>query len=110
MAGPEPLDQEPRPPASPRALPGRLRLHRGHAFGGMEILDAVVPAVIVARCECGAALDVADAVLVTCPRCAGEARGCLRCGETGGVVDHAALEWRPVEEWRERHGGRQVNG
>jgi hypothetical protein len=71
----------------------------------MEIVDSVVPPIIVARCECGAALDVAAAVFVGCPRCSGRAGGCRRCGGTGEVVDHAALEWSPVEEWRQRHGG-----
>jgi hypothetical protein len=47
---------------------------------------------LVARCECGEVLDVAEARFAGCPECAG--RGCLRCGGTGRVVDHAALEWR----------------
>jgi hypothetical protein len=107
MGGRESLEQNARAAAqSPKpASHGGWRLHPDHAFGGMEIVDSVVPPAIVARCECGAALDVAIAVFATCPRCSGRAGGCRRCGDTGEVVDHAALEWSPVEEWRQRHGG-----
>ena len=46
----------------------------------------------VARCHCGEVLDIAEARFALCPECAG--RGCVRCGATGRIVDHAALEWR----------------
>ncbi len=84
--------------------PHGLRLHQDHAFGGMEIVDCA-PRAIVARCECGAVLDVAEATLAPCPECLGApAEDCLRCGGTGEVVDHAALEWRRPEHWRDQHG------
>ena len=91
------------PGLSAPAAPHGLRLHRDHAFGGMEIIDSA-PRAIVARCECGALLDVAEATLDTCPDCLGEPGDCLRCGGTGEVVDHAALEWRRPEQWRDQYG------
>lgn len=63
-------------------------LHSGHAFEGFELRDGV----LAALCECGTTLDVADAAFAVCPECGGRP-GCLRCGGTGCVVDHAALAW-----------------
>jgi hypothetical protein len=96
-----PAESSDPPPTRP---PVGLRLHLDHAFGGMEIVD-VVPRAIVARCECGAVIDVAEAALATCPECRGAPYDCKRCGGTGEIVDHAALEWRRPEQWRERYGG-----
>jgi hypothetical protein len=47
---------------------------------------------IVARCACGAVLDVADATFAPCGDCAGSS--CPRCGGSGEVVDHLRLTWR----------------
>ncbi|HEY1365937.1 MAG TPA: hypothetical protein VGF23_02445 [Gaiellaceae bacterium] len=72
---------------------GPFHVHRGHDFEGFEI-DGTL---LVARCACGAVLDVADAVFEPCPACEGQgANGCARCGGSGRVVDHAALRWRLV--------------
>ena len=38
-------------------------------------------------------LDVAEARFARCPDCAGGGGGCARCGGSGRIVDHAALEW-----------------
>lgn len=72
-----------------------FHVHPGHAFEGFELVDRPdnVP-VLVARCECGAVLDVADARFALCPACVGRKSTCPRCGGTGRVIDHAALEWR----------------
>jgi hypothetical protein len=76
--------------------------HRGHAFDGFEIVERPpAPDVVVARCECGAALYVARASYSTCPECSGgDARDvlCLRCGGSGKVIDHARLRWRQPGE------------
>lgn len=68
---------------------GSFHVHRRHAFEGFKLVGEVLEA----RCTCGAVLDVADAAYADCPECDGEPR-CLRCGGSGAVVDHAALEWR----------------
>jgi hypothetical protein len=99
-----PREEVVTPPRASMSSPGRLRLHRDHAFGGMEIVESAVPRAIVARCECGVALDVAEAVFGVCPECSNEGSGCRRCAGTREIVDHAALEWQRPEEWRERHG------
>jgi len=67
-----------------------FHVHPGHAFEGFELVET--PPVLLARCDCGEVLDVAEARFTRCPECVGEA--CVRCGGTGRVVDHAALEWR----------------
>jgi hypothetical protein len=85
-----------------------FRLHRDHAFGGMEIVGPPGNRSILARCDCGHLLDIAEAVFRLCPECKGvptPGRRCRRCGGTGEVVDHAALWWRTPEEWRTQHGG-----
>ena len=68
---------------------GSFHVHRGHAFEGFELRP---DGYLAALCSCGATLDVARAVFTTCPDCLGVA--CPRCGGSGSVVDHAALEWR----------------
>jgi hypothetical protein len=76
---------------------GPFRVHENHAFEGFTIEKRSGAVVLVARCDCGDALDVADAVFRECPDCSGpgEATGsCARCGATGVVVDHSALTWR----------------
>jgi hypothetical protein len=71
---------------------GSFNVHRGHAFEGFELAGDLVRA----RCACGVVLDVAQPAYADCPDCRGER--CSRCGGTGAVVDHAALEWRlPLE-------------
>jgi hypothetical protein len=73
--------------------PAAVRAHPGHAFDGMRIVAAADGArLIVARCSCGAVLDVADAVFAPCPEHSGPA--CARCAGSGEVVDHRALAWR----------------
>jgi hypothetical protein len=99
-----PPEEVATPPSAPMSSPGGLRLHGDHAFGGMEIVESVGPRAIVARCECGVALDVAEAVFGVCPQCSSGGSGCRRCAGTREIVDHAALEWQRPEEWRERHG------
>jgi hypothetical protein len=70
-----------------------FHVHPGHAFEGFELVEGPDgPPMLVARCHCGEVLDVAEARFALCPECAG--RGCMRCGATGRIVDHAALEWR----------------
>jgi predicted RNA-binding Zn-ribbon protein involved in translation (DUF1610 family) len=78
---------------------GPFHVHRGHDFEGFEIEETQSRAVLLARCACGAVLDVADAVFAPCPACGGaRAARCARCGGSGQVVDHAALRWRlPAE-------------
>ena len=71
---------------------GSFNVHRGHAFEGLELAGGLVRA----RCACGVVLDVAEPAYADCPDCRGER--CSRCGGTGAIVDHAALEWRlPLE-------------
>jgi hypothetical protein len=70
-----------------------FHVHSGHAFEGFELVGRPnTTPILVARCQCGEVLDVAEARFASCPECNG--RGCLRCGDTGRIVDHAALEWR----------------
>jgi hypothetical protein len=71
---------------------GSFHVHRGHAFAGFELRPE---GVLVALCDCGELLDVADAAFARCPECAGAS--CPRCGGTGAVVDHASLVWRQVD-------------
>jgi hypothetical protein len=68
---------------------GSFHIHRGHAFEGFELRRDT----LVALCACGETLDVAPAAFTGCPECDGDA-SCPRCGGSGAVVDHAALEWR----------------
>jgi hypothetical protein len=76
-----------KPPTAP------ARAHPWHAFDGMRIVQAQDGSrLIVARCSCGAVLDIADAAFAPCPDCAGSR--CSRCGGTGEVVDHRRLAWR----------------
>ena len=71
-----------------------FHVHPGHAFEGFELLErAGRSALLLARCGCGAVLDVAEARFARCPDCAGGGGGCARCGGSGRIVDHAALEW-----------------
>jgi hypothetical protein len=72
-----------------------FHVHRGHAFEGFELVQSSdgVP-LLIARCDCGAVLDVAEARFVACPECGGEASDCARCAGTGRVIEHAALQWR----------------
>ena len=70
-----------------------FHVHPGHAFEGFELVEKPGgTSMLVARCHCGEVLDVAEARFALCPACAGAA--CVRCGGTGRIVDHAALEWR----------------
>ena len=77
---------------------GPFHVHAQHAFEGFTIETRLGVVTLVAQCDCGAALDVADAVFKDCPECAGVAGtavlACGRCGGTGAVVDHNALTWR----------------
>ncbi|MBA2272665.1 MAG: hypothetical protein H0W21_02010 [Actinobacteria bacterium] len=76
---------------------GSFHVHEDHAFEGFTIETRCGAVVLIARCDCGDALDVADAVFKGCPDCngSGEATAsCDRCGTTGVVVDHSALTWR----------------
>ena len=67
---------------------GSFNVHRGHAFEGFELSGGLLRT----RCACGVVLDVAEPAYAECPDCRGDR--CLRCGGTGAVIDHAALEWR----------------
>jgi hypothetical protein len=70
-----------------------FHVHPGHAFEGFELVGRPnTTPILAARCQCGEVLDVAEARFAPCPECDG--RGCVRCGHTGRIVDHAALEWR----------------
>ncbi len=70
-----------------------FHVHPGHAFEGFELIGHPnTTPMLVARCQCGEVLDVAEARFAPCPECTGG--DCVRCGGTGRVVDHAALEWR----------------
>ena len=79
--------------AAAKNVLGPFHVHRGHDFEGFRIEERQGCVILVARCTCGEVLDVADGVLAPCPECNGR-RDCVRCGGTGLVVDHAALEWR----------------
>ncbi len=80
--------------------PGPFHVHRGHEFEGFRIERGGT--VLVARCACGAVLDVAGAAFAPCRECSGQ--GCSRCGGSGEVVDHAALVWRALEEREDEDG------
>jgi hypothetical protein len=69
-----------------------FHVHPGHVFEGFELSEG--EALLLARCGCGAVLDVAEARFAACPDCGGSDAGCPRCGGSGRVVDHAALLWR----------------
>ena len=74
-----------------------FHVHPEHAFEGFELVEGPDgPSMLQARCDCGEVLDVAEARFAPCPECPG--RGCVRCGGTGRIVDHAALEWRPSDQ------------
>lgn len=69
-----------------------FHVHPGHSFEGFELVEGPEGRpMLQARCDCGEVLDVAEARFAPCPECAGH--GCARCGDSGRVVDHAALEW-----------------
>jgi hypothetical protein len=103
------------PPAAVDAI-GSFHVHPGHGFEGFEIIDRGTRGeIVVARCACGAVLDVADASFAQCSECEGSGArratsvtasaacgACMRCGGTGRVVDHAALTWRLPTEMEER--------
>ncbi len=75
-----------------------FRAHAGHAFEGFELVQqADGPWLLLASCDCGEVLDIADARFVQCPDCSGRDAGCMRCGGSRRVVDHAALQWRPPD-------------
>lgn len=75
-----------------------FHVHAGHAFEGLELVGRPDgSSVLIASCECGAVLDVADARFAVCPRCRGRDSTCPRCDGSGQVIDHAALEWRERE-------------
>jgi hypothetical protein len=76
-----------------------FHVHAGHAFEGFELVSRVDgPPLLLARCDCGEVLDVADARFIGCPDCRGKDPVCTRCGGSGEIVDHAALEWRRPDE------------
>jgi hypothetical protein len=76
-----------------------FRVHAGHRFEGFELVERPRSSpLLLARCNCGAVLDVADACFARCPECLGADPACTRCGGTGRVVDHQALEWRQPEQ------------
>jgi hypothetical protein len=90
MAAPDGMSVQGIPP---------FHVHPGHAFDGFEVVQRPdAPAVLHARCDCGAVLDVAEAHFARCPDCLGRGTECRRCGGTGRVVDHAALEWRALAQ------------
>jgi hypothetical protein len=75
-----------------------FHVHPGHAFEGFELISrADGQPLLLARCDCGEVLDVADARFTGCTRCGGEDPACGRCGGSGKIVDHAALEWRRLD-------------
>jgi hypothetical protein len=79
-----------------------FHVHPSHAFEGFELVErAASPPLLLARCECGEVLDVADARFAACPDCDGRDSSCKRCGGTGCVVDHAALRWRAPAQSRD---------
>ncbi len=69
---------------------GSFHVHRGHAFEGFELRP---DGDLAALCSCGATLDVARRRVHGVPGLPGGV-ACARCGGSGAVVDHAALEWR----------------
>jgi hypothetical protein len=72
-----------------------FHVHPGHAFEGFELVDEGLPSpLLLARCECGTVLDVADARFAPCPDCSRQNTECARCAGTGRVIEHEALEWR----------------
>lgn len=74
-----------------------FHVHRGHRFEGFELVDRRDgPQQLIARCECGAALDVAEARFAPCPDCSGDEPACTRCDGSGRVINHAALEWQAL--------------
>jgi hypothetical protein len=76
-----------------------FHVHPGHAFEGFELVErSGAPPLLLARCECGAVLDAADALFDRCPDCLGRRTPCSRCAGTGRVVNHEALEWRTLAE------------
>jgi hypothetical protein len=80
-----------------------FHVHAWHAFEGFELVeDPEAGPLLLARCECGVVLDVADARFVACPECGGRDRQsrCARCAGAGRVIDHAALEWRTAAQDR----------
>ncbi|MBV8990075.1 MAG: hypothetical protein JO372_16100 [Solirubrobacterales bacterium] len=86
MAASDPIRAQGVPP---------FHIHREHVFEGFELVERGARSPLLqARCTCGAVLDVAEARFATCTECAGRATGCSRCGGSGQVIDHAALEWR----------------
>jgi hypothetical protein len=81
-----------RSPSAGEAPP--FHVHPGHLFEGFELAGRPdEPPVLLARCSCGEVLDTAPARFVRCPQCDGRGSECIRCGGTGTVIDHAALEW-----------------
>jgi hypothetical protein len=71
-----------------------FHVHPGHPFEGFELVErGGQPPLLLARCECGAVLDVAEARFARCPACSGAGGACARCGGSGRIVDHAALQW-----------------
>ena len=71
-----------------------FHVHPGHLFEGFELVEpAGEPPMLLACCSCGEVLDTAQARFARCPGCDGRGSDCARCGGTGRVVDHAALEW-----------------
>jgi hypothetical protein len=68
-----------------------FHVHPGHGFEGFELVGG---SLLVARCDCGAVLDEAEACFTACPECGGRGGACARCGGSGQVIDHAALLWR----------------
>ncbi len=90
-----------------------FHVHPGHLFEGFELVESesetptqvgretdvyrrfhVPPSpLLLARCSCGEVLDTAQARFARCPACGGSDTACARCGGTGRVIDHAALEW-----------------
>lgn len=75
-----------------------FHVHPGHAFEGFELLEPSDAAPrLLARCACGAVLDWAEAAFAGCPECQGRDGECARCGGTGRVIDHAALQWRVLD-------------
>jgi hypothetical protein len=78
-----------------------FHVHPCHVFEGFELVQRAGDApLLLARCGCGAVLDVAEARFARCPECAGEGGACARCGGTGRIVDHAALQWVQNVPWR----------
>jgi hypothetical protein len=81
---------------SERGIPP-FNVHPGHAFEGFELVERQdASPLLLAYCDCGVVLDVAVARFTDCPVCTGRDPACMRCGGTGRVVDHAALEWRAL--------------